>query len=98
MKEENKIYKKNWTTKKIEDATKKINKDIYKRNRQAPIHVKLDDLSIFINDKITRRGIAKGLVNIQEDIRFLMINKVERYFCIYFLPNFYKYKIYKFIA
>ena len=98
MKEENKIYKKNWTTKKIEDATKKINKEIYKRNRQAPIHVKLDDLSIFINDKITRRGIAKGLVNIQEDIRFLMINKVERYFCIYFLPNFYKYKIYKFIA
>lgn len=98
MKEENKIYKNHWTTKKIEDATKKINKDIYKRNRQAPIHVKLDDLSIFINDKITRRGIAKGLVNIQEDIRFLMINKVERYFCIYFLPNFYKYKIYKFIA
>lgn len=53
---------------KIDDATKKINQDIYKRNRQAPIHLKLDDLAIFINDKITRRGIAKGLVCIQEDL------------------------------
>ena len=40
MKEENKIYKNHWITKKIEDATKKTNKDIYKRNRQAPIHSK----------------------------------------------------------
>ena len=28
----------------------------------------MDDLAIFINDKITRRGIAKGLVCIQEDL------------------------------
>ncbi|MCF0126636.1 MAG: hypothetical protein HUJ68_12965 [Clostridia bacterium] len=28
----------------------------------------MDDLAVFINDKITRRGIAKGLVFIQEDI------------------------------
>ena len=28
----------------------------------------MDDLAIFINDKITRRGIAKGLVFIQEDL------------------------------
>lgn len=78
MKEENKIYKNHWTTKKIEDATKKINKEIYKRNRQAPIHVKLDDLSIFINDKITRRGIAKGLVNIQEDINKNILKTEKR--------------------
>lgn len=79
MKEENKIYKNHWTTKKIEDATKKINKEIYKRNRQAPIHVKLDDLSIFINDKITRRGIAKGLVNIQEDINKNILKTEKRH-------------------
>ena len=28
----------------------------------------MDDLAILINDKITRRGIAKGLVFIQEDL------------------------------
>ena len=28
----------------------------------------MDNMSIFINDKITRRGIAKGLVFIQEDL------------------------------
>lgn len=68
-KKERKIAKKNhWTKNKVDAATKKINNDIYQRNRQAPIHIKLDDLSIFINDRITRRGIAKGLVGIQEDL------------------------------
>lgn len=63
------VHKKNhWTQAKVDLATKKINQDIYERNRQAPIHIKLDDLAIFINDKITRRGIAKGLVSIQEDL------------------------------
>ena len=28
----------------------------------------MDDLAILINDKITRRGIAKGLVFVQEDL------------------------------
>ena len=28
----------------------------------------MDDMAIFINDKITRRGIAKGLVFVQEDL------------------------------
>ena len=28
----------------------------------------MDDLAIYINDKITRRGIAKGLVFVQEDL------------------------------
>ena len=68
MEKQNKIKKNHWTQKKIDTATKNINKEIYKRNRQAPLHIKLDDLSIFINDKITRRGFAKGLVFVQEDL------------------------------
>ena len=61
------IKKNHWTQSKVDNATKKINQEIYERNRQAPINIKLDDMAIYINDKITRRGIAKGLVNIQED-------------------------------
>lgn len=68
-KKENQLSKKkHWSKAKVDDATKKINREIYKRNRQAPIQIQLDDLAIFINDKITRRGIAKGLVKIQEDL------------------------------
>ena len=48
------------------------------RNRQAPIHLKIDDLSIFINDKITRRGIAKGLVSIQEDLNKNLLSVEKR--------------------
>ena len=59
--------KNNWTQTRIENASKKINQEIYKRNRQAPIQIKLDDLSIFVNGRITRRGISKGMVFIQED-------------------------------
>ena len=66
---EKKIIKKNhWTKCKIDEANRKINNEIYKRNRQAPIQIKMDDMAIFINDKITRRGIAKGLVFVQEDL------------------------------
>ncbi len=68
MEKQSKSNKNHWTQGKIDDATKKINQEIYKRNRQAPIHIKLDDMAIFINDKITRRGIAKGLVFVQEDL------------------------------
>ncbi len=60
--------KNHWTQTKVDEATKKINQEIYKRNRQAPIQLKSDDFSILINDKIKRRGIAKGLVKIQEDL------------------------------
>ena len=62
MEEQNNKKKNHWTQTKTDNAIKKINQEIYKRNRQAPLQVKLDDLAIFINDKITRRGIAKGLV------------------------------------
>lgn len=68
MEQTEKVKKNHWTQTKIDEATKKINQEIYKRNSQAPIQLKLDDLSILINDKIKRRGIAKGLVNIQEDL------------------------------
>ena len=64
---EEKPKKNNWTQSKVENASKKINQEIYKRNRQAPIQIKLDDLSIFVNGRITRRGSAKGMVFIQED-------------------------------
>ena len=68
MEEQNKRKKNHWTQTKIDNATKNINQEIYKRKRQAPLQIKMDDMIIFINDKITRRGIAKGLVCIQEDI------------------------------
>ena len=68
MEKQNKPKKNHWTQSKVDEVTKKINQEIYKRNRQAPIHLKMDDLAILINDKITRRGIAKGLVFIQEDL------------------------------
>ncbi len=62
MEKQSKSNKNHWTQTNIDNATKKINQEIYKRNRQAPIHIKMDDMAIFINDKITRRGIAKVLV------------------------------------
>ena len=68
MKKQVKPKKNHWTQTNVDEATKKINQEIYKRNRQAPLQLKLDDLAILINDKITRRGIAKGLVFIQEDL------------------------------
>ena len=77
MEEKDKLKKNHWTQSKVDNAVKKINQEIYERNRQAPIHIKLDDLSIFINERITRRGIAKGLVSIQEDLN-LNIIKVEK--------------------
>lgn len=77
MEEQKKNKKNHWSQVNVDNATKKINQDIFKRNRQAPLHIKLDDLSIFINDKITRRGISKGLVSIQEDINHNIL-KVEK--------------------
>ena len=77
--EEQKNHKRNhWTQSKVDNATKKINQDIYEKSRQAPIHIKLDDLSIYINDRITRRGIAKGLVSIQEDLNRNLLEVEKR--------------------
>ena len=78
-KEGRKVHKKNqWTKNKVDAATKKINQEIYERNRQAPIQIKMDDLSIFINDRITRRGIAKGLVSIQEDLNMNLLTAEKK--------------------
>ena len=68
MEEHKKVKKNHWTQAKVDNATKKINQEIFKRNRQAPLHIKLDDLAVYMNDKITRRGISDGLVCIQEDM------------------------------
>lgn len=46
MKEQNKPKKNHWTQSKVDNANKKINKEICQRNRQAPIHIKIDDLAI----------------------------------------------------
>lgn len=78
MQEQNKPKKNHWTQTKVDNANKKISQEIYQRNRQAPIHIKIDDLAIFINDKITRRGIAKGLVSVQEDLNKNLL-EVEKY-------------------
>ena len=61
MEKSNKSVKNHWTQVKVDEATKKINQDIYKRNRQAPIQLKMDDLAIYINDKITRMGNCKRI-------------------------------------
>ncbi len=78
MEEIKKVKKNHWTQGKVDMATKKINQEIYERNRQAPIHIKIDDMSIFINDKIKRRGIAKGLVSIQEDLNMNLLEAEKK--------------------
>ena len=80
MEKQNKPKKNHWTQSKVDEWAKKINQEIYKRNRQAPIHLKMDDLAILINDKITRRGIAKGLVFIQEDLNSNLNKKNLNFF------------------
>ena len=67
--EENTIItkkKNHWTKTKVDGALKKINSDIYKRNKEASIRIKIDDMSVFVNSKIQKRGIAKGMVCVQE--------------------------------
>ena len=78
MEEQKKTKKNHWTQSRVDNAVKNINQEIYKRNRQAPLHIRLDDLSVFINDKITRRGIAKGLVYIQEDLNKNILNAEKK--------------------
>ena len=66
--------RRHWNKKNIEEATRKINKEIYEHDKQASIIIKLDDLSIMINTKISRRGIHRGFVNIQEDLNKNILN------------------------
>ena len=46
MEEIHKNKKNHWTKSKVDEATKKINNEIYKRNRQAPIQMKNGDVEI----------------------------------------------------
>ena len=73
-KEQREKEKRHWNKKNIEEATRKINKEIYEHDKQASIIIKLDDLSIMINTKISRRGIHRGFVNIQEDLNKNILN------------------------
>ena len=84
---EDKNKRNNWTRKNIEEAKKIINKEIYKRDRQASLQIKLDDLAIYINDRITRHGIAKGLVFIQEDLNKKILDIEKITLSILFLNN-----------
>ena len=73
-KEQREKERRHWNKKNIEEATRKINKEIYEHDKQASIIIKLDDLSIMINTKISRRGIYRGFVNIQEDLNKNILN------------------------
>ena len=48
-KEQREKERRHWNKKNIEEATRKINKEIYEHDKQASIIIKLDDLSIMIN-------------------------------------------------
>ena len=63
-----------WSKANVDNARKKISKLIFQQERQASINIKLDDLSIFINDEIQKRGIQRGFVNIQEDFNKNILN------------------------
>ena len=63
-----------WSKANVDNARKKISKLIFQQERQASINIKLDDLSIFINDEIKKRGIQRGFVNIQEDFNKNILN------------------------
>ena len=73
-KEQREKERRHWNKKNIEEATRKINKEIYEHDKQATIIIKLDDLSIMINTKISGRGIHRGFVNIQEDLNKNILN------------------------
>ena len=73
-KEQREKERMHWNKKNIEEATRKINREIYEHEKQASINIKLDDLSIMINNKINRRGIHRGLVCIQEDLNKNILN------------------------
>ena len=45
---EDKNKRNNWTRKKIDETKKKINKEIYGKNRQSSLQIKLDGLNINI--------------------------------------------------
>ena len=55
MEKQNKPKKNHWTQSKVDKATKKINQEIYKRNRQAPIHLKMSIGTVLIDNNTHQR-------------------------------------------
>ena len=69
-----KYPKKNkWTKTKVDECKRKINDEVYCRKRQASLQIKLDDMALYINEKIQKRGIARGLVCIQEALNLALL-------------------------
>lgn len=72
--EQKEVKKKNhWTKTKVDNACATINKEVFMKQRQSTLLLKFDDMSICINRIITRRGISKGLVKIQEDMNITIL-------------------------
>ena len=59
--------KNHWKKPKVDNALKNINNEVYKRNRQAPLQIKIDDMAVYVNARLKKRGLGKGLVCVQEE-------------------------------
>lgn len=70
--------KNHWKKSEVDKATKKINNEIYKRNKQASIQIKLDDFSSYFNSRIQKRGLARGMVCIQEELNESLLKVSQR--------------------
>lgn len=83
-----KYPKKNkWTKSKVDECKRKMNNEIYCRKRQASVQIKLDDMALYINEKIQKRGIARGLVCIQEAINLALLKIQQKIIEILITPN-----------
>ena len=83
-----KYPKKNkWTKSKVDECKRKMNNEIYCRKRQASVQIKLDDMALYINEKIQKRGIARGLVCIQEAINLTLLKIQQKIIEILITPN-----------
>lgn len=83
-----KFPKKNkWTKSKVDECKRRINDEIYCRKKQASLQIKLDDMALYINERIQKRGIAKGLVCIQEAINLALFKIQGKIIEILTTPN-----------
>ena len=83
-----KFPKKNkWTKSKVDECKRRINDEIYCRKKQASLQIKLDDMALYINERIQKRGIAKGLICIQEAINLALFKIQGKIIEILTTPN-----------
>ena len=83
-----KYPKKNkWTKSKVDECKRRINDEIYCRKKQASLQIKLDDMELYINERIQKRGIARGLVCIQEAINLALLKIQQKIIEILITPN-----------